>query len=151
MNNKHETIQQLNAAETKIQAFLATVSPDTVVHPDTGWTVKDVIAHMTDWNWQMLKSCAAGLHGGSYQITPFIHELHNWQAYRAALTLPWKAVHGEWLASHATVRSLAGGWTDAHMATKVIAPWGAPSSVGELIGDISRQLEDHWPELQRAA
>ena len=122
MQTKTERMGQLATAAAKIETLLAQILPDTVVHPDTGWTVKDVLAHMTDWSWQLLQSGAAAAHGCEYRITPFVHEHHNWQVYRAALALPRHGVHAEWRASHATASAWVAGLSEEQWTQAVVAP-----------------------------
>ncbi len=143
--------ERLTAVEADVVAALRTRKPDSVAHADSGWTVKDVIAHVTAWNWQMLLSCLAALKGGEYRLAPFLSEQQNWVFYRAALAQPWPAVRAEWLASHASARQLMEKLTPAQWALVVMAPWGSTLSMAELIDDISGHTESHLREILHAS
>ncbi|NDJ75973.1 MAG: ClbS/DfsB family four-helix bundle protein [Chloroflexi bacterium] len=51
IRNKHELLAQINEGWTELIAFLDSLSDEQLTHtyPPDGWSIKDVLAHITFW------------------------------------------------------------------------------------------------------
>jgi uncharacterized protein (TIGR03083 family) len=68
MGRKMDKARTLAALDTRFNEFLAVlaqVPPDRMEEPslDGGWSVKDLLAHITFWEWHTLTGIQAGLRG----------------------------------------------------------------------------------------
>jgi hypothetical protein len=50
------------------KASIADVSLDAVVHPDSGWMVKDLLGHLATWEWIATESVKAHLNGEKFRV-----------------------------------------------------------------------------------
>ena len=72
---KTALIESVHQSRQSIQAVLDTLQPDSIVHPDSGWTVKDLLAHLTMWEIHYTKAIEAFNSGGDpYLIPNFTHD-----------------------------------------------------------------------------
>ena len=62
-----ETIQQSRQA---IQSVIEGVDPKTVIHLDSGWTIKDLLAHLTMWEIHYTKALEAFNAGDEPYVIP---------------------------------------------------------------------------------
>jgi hypothetical protein len=143
LDTAQESIERLDAVEARIRARVQVLGPETIVHDTSGWTVKDVLAHLAAWNWHQLKSVQAALNGTSFTISPFVMEAENWRIYREAFALPWRAVYAEWLASHEATRAMLRKLDDTQLKAHVTAPWDATLTIHALLDDAAGHAALH--------
>ncbi len=69
--SRESIVQELDESRAEHVALLTTVSPDAVVYADSGWLVKDIVAHITHWELQSLLTVEHSLRGERYFIPNF--------------------------------------------------------------------------------
>ena len=65
---KSTLIIGLDERRAKALAFVNPLSPDHIVHEDTGWTVKDLISHLTAFEADMIEAIQMFLDGEKYHL-----------------------------------------------------------------------------------
>ncbi|OGK16138.1 hypothetical protein A2690_01730 [Candidatus Roizmanbacteria bacterium RIFCSPHIGHO2_01_FULL_39_12b] len=94
--NKKEIIQQLKIAHEGLREILATVSPeiaDSALITPKGWTVKDILSHLIDWNVQFLQDFKNILSDSWEEIN---NDTFNQASYEKRKDLPYHQVYAEW-------------------------------------------------------
>jgi uncharacterized damage-inducible protein DinB len=69
--SREDVLQELDETRAEHVALVLKVAPDTLVYPDSGWLVKDIIAHVTHWELQSLLTLEHSLRGERYFIPNF--------------------------------------------------------------------------------
>lgn len=72
---KTTLIESIRQSRQAMQTVIDTLQPDTIVYPDSGWTVKDLLAHLTMWEIHYTKAIEAfNLGNDPYLIPNFTHD-----------------------------------------------------------------------------
>jgi hypothetical protein len=69
--SREGVLQELDESRAEHLTLLAKVSPEAVVYEDSGWLVKDIVAHVTHWELQSLLTLEHSLRGERYFIPNF--------------------------------------------------------------------------------
>jgi AraC family transcriptional regulator len=144
---RYRLVAVLDGAQTQVQALLDRAQPDTVAHPASGWTVKDVLAHVNAWNHEAVASLRAYQAGGTYSIANLELETYNQQHYRECRELPYERVHDAWLATHRDLAAAVGALTPEQVCGKLTCPWNATSGVAEFVRDMMQHEREHGDEI----
>lgn len=67
----HDLLHESDEGRAHTTTLLARVSPTTIVYPDSGWRVQDVVAHLTHWEEQTLLTMQHALRGERYFLPDF--------------------------------------------------------------------------------
>ena len=149
MLNRQELEQILIDTQTRTLGLLAQVHPTDVVHPASGWTVKDVLAHVIAWHWQAIRSLDAQRSGQIYTTQQQNDDRLNWQFYREWLPQPYPAVQAELLVTHANFAAILKNTPDEQLNTSpVIAPWGSSTTIADLIDNSATHEWAHLSEIE---
>jgi len=75
---KGELLEEIHAEREKLDRFLATMTPEQMIQPGAieGWSVKDVLAHLAEWEVLLLVWYNAGRRG---ENPPLPAEGYGWE------------------------------------------------------------------------
>lgn len=135
--NKAELLTAACERHAALDAFLETQKPATLnrTHAGTGWSVKDVLAHLTAWEQMVLGWYRIGLRGETPAIPA---EGFNWSQLPALNARILKHFHNrslarvlaDYRASYAETLSVIEGLSDADLFTRGRYAWTGTNTLG---------------------
>lgn len=79
VENMH-LLDELNESQAATRAVWEQTEPEMHVHGDTGWRVRDILAHIAVWDHESAKSLRAYRAGGEYAIPNLVEDDFNHQS-----------------------------------------------------------------------
>ncbi len=133
--HKQELLQAIQAERAALDETLALLTPRQRTQPGVtrgGWSVKDVLAHLLEWQQMNLAWYAAGLRGEkpplpapgfTWRELPRLNEM----IYRKHQRRSWQAIWRDFRASHDQLVALIETLPDADLVTLGRFAWTGPS------------------------
>lgn len=117
--NKMELINGWDNRHAANLAVLRAVAPNTIVHPNSGWTVKDIITHLSGWEEITMRVVEAFLDGTQIDIptAPEAVEAFNQQMYEAHKHLTAEEAFAQWEAIRERMKALIMAFPDDQFDT----------------------------------
>src|SRR5215211_1328424 len=109
-------VRALTDAFDEAQATLSTADAERVVYTDSGWKVKDLVAHVSAWEAEMLRSLQAYVEGSEYQVEGFTDDdAQNAIFYAQRKDVPFEILVVQWTQTRDSLKSLISNLTDAQL------------------------------------
>jgi|WetSurMetagenome_2_1015567.scaffolds.fasta_scaffold68253_2 hypothetical protein len=140
----------LDETRAVMEKLLPSLSPGQQIYP--GWTMKDLLAHMTGWDVATLDSLQAHLTGNPPAVTG-IGSLDEYNASTVSSRqhLSFDQVLSEWRQIRQQLRLLILEMPAEKFTEPVLVPWGGKSTVTELIEIFRSHEEEHINDVQEWA
>ncbi len=140
MATKDELIAWLEESHAKMEAVVAQVDCDTEIYP--GWTIREVLAHLTGWDDAVLTSLKSHAAGG----IPVVVAQHGPDAYNAATvtereTLSYDHIYREWQTTHEQLKIAIRDLSPDKMNEQIVFPWGQAGNVEDLVIGLTTEHE----------
>lgn len=126
---------------------IAGLDSEHVIHPASGWRVKDLMAHIAAWEEEIYRSFEAFHQGGEYTIPNYELESFNQRVYRERRERPYVQSIADWTKAREQVKSIMMAMTDRQMGAVVTYPWGACGDVGYLFASTLWHACGHIHEM----
>jgi hypothetical protein len=134
-------VQKLEETHYEGMAMLAELDPEMVVYADSGWRVKDIIAHLIAWDEPTVLCFQAYSAGGDYSIPGYQDfESFNWAEYEKSRLLPYTEIYARWDAACTRTQEAVAGLTWEQLNGDMRYPYGKMGSCATLI----REIWEHW-------
>ena len=135
--SKIELIATARTCHAALDAFLA-AQPQRVLtrpNPDTGWSIKDILAHLTAWEQMCLGWWRAGLRGEKPNLPA---EGYKWSQLPALNAAIWKANHRrryadvllDYRASFDEIMATIDGLTNTQLFSREQVDWTGTNTLG---------------------
>ena len=137
-----QLITQIDEIREEMRELIQKTDPNVEVCP--GWTIKEVLRHITAWENVIHKGILAFRDG---EPPYFIHnqdfDLFNQEAvdYRAKWTL--EEVIQEWEQVRLELRSTIQGLEESLLFEEMVLPWGSERTLQELIEIVAEHEAEH--------
>lgn len=147
--DKNALIQRLDEARAKLYLALEQVDPQTELCP--GWTVKDMLAHISAWDEVCVDSLRVLAAGGEPQVTVFQgFDDFNDQATLSHKDMDYDEVFQELVTNRqqfiAAIEEIP-----AEMLTKRFTyPWGVSGTLRGVVKILAEHEEEHAEEIEDA-
>ena len=144
-------VRALTDAFDEAQATLSTADVERVVYIDSGWKVKDLVAHVSAWEAEMLRSLQAYVEGSEYQVDGFTDDdAQNAIFYAQRKDVPFETLQEQWTHTRDTLKSLIANLTDTQLEGEMLFPWHERGKPGSMIGSTVGHQNEHLARIQRA-
>lgn len=146
VNPRKELLQQLEESGKQRHYVIAGIDTNNVIYDESGWTVKDLIAHITAWEEEAIRSLQAFYNGRVYTIDKDDHTYnHEQQVKRKDLTIvevfsAWDAVRQEFIAAVTAI-------PDEKFDQLMTLPWGEQNTPAHLVREMLKHEADHIQEI----
>jgi hypothetical protein len=129
-------------------AILRAAPPDAVVHPRSGWTVKDIITHLSAWEEITLQAVEAFLNGSALEIptAPDAVEAFNQNQREARRHLTAEEAFAQWEAIRDRIKALIMAFTDEQFNTPFPSSWGF-LTLPQLVKGLGVHEKQHTAEV----
>lgn len=146
--NKQQILEEMDATRQKSQELLAGIDPHKVIYAESGWTIKDIVAHLTVWEEESVRSLQAFQNGSDYKIENFAgDDPYNHEQYIKRKDLSVEQVFADWTAIREQFRAAFEAIPEAKMAAQMTLPWGEIDTPPHLIREILQHEQEHIREI----
>ena len=146
MTDRGQLIENLDRAREAMRAVVAEVDPGMEIY--TGWTIKQVLAHITGWDDASIASLQAHV-AGDAPATPAARGInyYNTQTVETRQELGLDHVIREWEYSREQFKRIILEMPQEKFDQPLVTAWGATGSVQELVYIFVEHEEEHANEI----
>jgi hypothetical protein len=124
------------------------LDPNKVIYPESGWRVKDLLAHLAAWEAEVTTSIRAYIDGKEYTIPGFSSDdAYNEQVFRRdydktldQIMSSWGTVQAELVVA---IRDIPAEKFDG----QIMCPWKLYSDVGGIVRDMVNHEAEHLRDI----
>lgn len=144
--NKTDLLRELDKSRGEMLVVLGLADASREIYP--GWTIRQVLAHLTGWDEAVTASLQAFLEGSTAAIASYrgINE-YNARSVETRVDLSYEQTRREWEVARVELRAALEAIPDSQLDTEMTYPWGARGSLRDLIGVIYSHEEEHAEEI----
>lgn len=142
MQNKSELIQEFIEARETIRKLLPEIDPHMEIYP--GWTIKEVLAHLTGWDDSTVLALQHFVAGQPPVMTAIRGiNYHNQQTVEERKKLTLEQVIQEWEWVRDQLIPVVDNLNEQAFATRIVAPWGENISVYGVLKIMVEHEHEH--------
>jgi hypothetical protein len=139
-------LHRLDETRATIENLLPTLDRTQEIYP--GWTIKEMLAHMTGWDDATIDSLRAHV----VDRIPGVPAIRSLDEYNAGTVLSredlnYEQVLKEWRLTRQVLRTLIEQMPADKFLEPVIVPWGSKSSVTSLVEMFRDHEEEHIRDI----
>ena len=159
---KAQLLVGMDMRRQKNRELVESVNPERVVHPDSGWRVKDLIGHLTFWEEETLKSLHAFLQNTSYELPLFLQDeqvgftnkevdAFNQADYEQRIDYTAERILTDWEAVREQLKDAVRAVPDDQFENGTFdALWGRDITVTQLVKGMGWHEKIHMQDIQTA-
>jgi len=141
-----QLIQELDSARARMQALVVDLDPAYEVYP--GWTVKELLAHITGWDDLIINTINRHLTGQA----PILSVNRGIDFYNASTVsersgLPYEHILREYTATREQLKGLLRSVPPERFLDEIILPWGPRGQLAKFILIFSNHEIEHEEEI----
>ncbi len=141
-------LHRLDTTRESIEQILPTIDPDQEIYP--GWTIKEMLAHMTGWDDATIDSLRAHVVGRPPSVDA-IRSLdeYNERTVTTRHDLEYEQVLREWRLTRQVLRTLIEKIPDEKFLEPLIVPWGEKATLTFLVEMFREHEEEHAQDIRK--
>ena len=139
-------LHRFDETRIKIEELLPEIDPHKEIYP--GWTIRDLLAHMTGWDDATIDSLRS--HVAEHPPTvPTIRSLdeYNTLTVSSRKDLDYDRILKEWRLTRQVLRTIIEQLPEGKFVSPVIVPWGEKVSVTYLVDMFHAHEDEHVQEI----
>jgi len=145
-----DLIDYIDGVRGKMEAVVSDTDPGLEICP--GWTIKEVIGHITAWEIVIHKAIRAYLAGDPpYFLREQDFDRFNAQAVEYRSAWPLDQVLQEWKDIRKGLRETIQTLDPSLLGDELVLPWGSERSLAELIEILGDHESEHMEGILKAA
>jgi phenylpropionate dioxygenase-like ring-hydroxylating dioxygenase large terminal subunit len=135
-------LHRMYGTRSKIEELLPEIDPYKEIYP--GWTIRDMLAHMTGWDDATIDSLRAHVIQRPLSV-PAIRSLDEYNALTVSSRkdLDYEHILMEWRFTRQVLRTIIEQLPEDKFYSPVIVPWGEKATVTYLVDMFCDHEEDH--------
>ena len=136
---KTELLENIRTARAKLEALIAPLTETEMTIPSVqeAWTVKDILAHLTNWERLTMARLHSSATGESLNIPPIKTDADidwiNTQVYAENIIRPLDEVLADFHEAHRELMEKVQAYDEAFLLGPNLAPWSEGSPVWVLV------------------
>jgi hypothetical protein len=148
---KARLIDDLDSARRRTLDILKDADENRIVHPASGWRVKDVVAHILIWEEEALAALRARQQGETYTIADFdSFEQYNARALERRRDAPFEQIKTELHAVREDMKTILRALPPDRFAGVMPYPWPWMGSLSDMMMIMAAHEREHADEIRRA-
>ncbi|MDQ2683621.1 MAG: DinB family protein [Chloroflexota bacterium] len=147
---KQRLIFLLERERRKTVDLLRDVDPRLVVHPDSGWRIMDVLAHLAAWEREVLASVQAFDEGDACSIADYDLERYNQAQYERRRGLDPAQVRMDWGMVRRDIQDVVHDLKAHCFDVEMTYPSGRLGRVVPLIEELAAHEAEHREQVALA-
>ena len=146
---KAELLRCLSETHRASLELLKKVDPQQVIYEETGWRVKDLVAHVATWEAETLRSFHALRRNTEYQI-PNFDSVDNFNAYAATARMDesMEYILGDWEATRQWMTIIFKAMSEDDFAAEMTYPSGKRGIARDLAAKICEHEALHMDHIR---
>ena len=142
-------IEYIDRVRAGMESVLEEIDPKFEISP--GWTIREVICHITAWEIVIDKAVKVYLAGDPpFFLLEQDFDIFNDEAVDCRGDWTLDQVFAEWKNVRAALRDTIGKLKETDLEVEMVLPWGSERTVAELIEIIGEHESEHMDEIKKA-
>ena len=139
-------LERMDETRSKIETLLPKVDVRKEIYP--GWTIKELLGHMTGWDDATIDSLRAHISGGTPSV-PAIRSLdeYNSTTVSSRKDLDYDQIVKEWRLTRQVLRNIIQQMPEEKFFWPIIVPWGEKATVTYLVDMFRDHEEKHTHDI----
>ncbi len=147
--NKAELLRCLSETHAASLELLRDLDPELVVYEESGWRVKDIVAHVTTWDAETVRSFHAHRRGGDYSIEAYDNaDSFNGFVARVRQFEPMDTILADWESVRRWMDIIFNAMSEAEYDDEMTSPSGERGIARELIEEICTHEAEHMADIR---
>ncbi len=148
---KTRLMDDLDSARRLTLAVLQDADENRIVHPESGWSVKDMAAHILIWEEEALAALRAWQKGETYTIANFdSFDQYNERALARYRDRPLAQVKTELYTVREAIKTILRALPPDRFAGMMPYPWPWMGSLSDLMAIMAGHEREHADDIRRA-
>jgi len=141
-------LQRLDEAREQIRGLLKKIDPSKEIY--TGWTIREMLAHITGWDDATIDALRAHVAGREPAMTATrgIDE-YNAQTVTSREALDYEHVRKEWEMTRNVLKTIVREMPDDKFLEPLVLSWGERGTVTYLIKILISHEEEHVRDIHK--
>jgi hypothetical protein len=149
-SEKASLIDELDSARRRTLDILKDADENHIVHPATGWRVKDVVAHILIWEEEALAALRARQKGETYTIAGFdSFERYNERAFERWRDTPFEQIKTGLHDVREEMKVVLLALPPDRFAGSMVYPWPWMGSLSDLMAIMAAHECSHADEIRQ--
>ena len=151
--SKEKLLELLKKTHLDLQSVIKDIDMNLVVHMDSGWCVRDILAHITVWDLQTARSIDAFNKGSEYKIADLDQDEvdYNERTVMESRILSLRQVLEDWEHAYNEMCRTIHEIPLQIISQDILFPWGSErGSISTLVGYMLEHVEEHQSEIEKA-
>ncbi|HTX91005.1 MAG TPA: ClbS/DfsB family four-helix bundle protein [Anaerolineales bacterium] len=140
-------LHRLNETRSQIEALLPKIDPKKEIYP--GWTIKDMLAHITGWDDATIDSLRAHV-AGRLPATPAERGIdeYNGRTVTSRQDLDYPHILNEWRLTRQVLQTIIEQMPDEKFFEPLVVPWGDKGTVTYLVDTFRDHEDEHARDIR---
>jgi hypothetical protein len=146
--HKAQLIKQLDDSRASTVEALNDVDPQQVVYTEAGWRVKDIIAHLTAWEAEVVLSIQAYNRGGEYAIPGYVSDdAYNEVMFRRYQNDSTTQIWADWEFARSKFKAAIQALPPERFDGQIMCPWKKTSGIDGIVRDMINHEAEHLHDI----
>lgn len=147
MKTRTQLVEGLDASHAAMQSLLNEVEKNWEVYP--GWTIRQVLAHLTGWDEATTASIRAYIEGSEAAIASYrgINE-YNARSVETRQDLSYEQTRREWELARDDLKAAINAIPHDHFGGEIMTPWGQRATIPQLVDVFIEHEKEHADEIR---
>ena len=149
MSQTIDLLQPVTTAREKVLALIENADLETVAHETSGWTIKDVLTHITFWDEEITNSIVGYVEGEPHQLPRDLRvQGVNDVMRERRRNYTSKRVLQDFDAAYERLKSVLETVPTDKQEGQFRAPWGEKITLTKAITGIADHYDEHRAEIE---
>ncbi len=134
-----------------VRVAIADLDPQQVIYEESGWRVKDILAHLATWDAETLRSLHTFRRGSAYAIPSYVNA-DDFNAFAATIRMDESVeqIFSDWDATRRWLRIIISALTPDELAAEMTYPSGKHGQVEALLIGIFDHQTEHLGDIHNS-
>lgn len=138
----------LDESRDKTRLALDGMDGEKIIYAESGWRLKDIIAHLTAWELEVTTSIRAYNEGKEYTIADFTSDdAYNAVIFQRYHETPFAQTEADWGAVRAGLISAMRAIPAGRFDGQIMCPWKLYSAIDGIVRDMVNHEADHLKDI----
>ena len=153
IEHKENILTRLSDSHTDLEQALEGLDLDLVIHPDTGWCIRDILGHIATWDRVLIHTIQTFLEGSEYVIPGMVGDETDYNARRVVeqRKLSSSKILTEWNQAREDFITIVQQIPTDKFFDELAFPWGDErGSLSVMIEYMFEHNGEHQAEISQA-
>jgi len=147
MSTHTDLAKLLDEQDDQILPAFKAIDSQTMIYADGGWTLKDIIVHITVWDEQGVNALLAYLKGQTYPVISEDLDTFNNRTVQERKHLSAEDAYAFWQATRDKIKDAVERMSPEQIESKFQLPWGEEGNVSALVKGLIWHANEHYQEV----